>query len=47
MDYVECNFDVKDTSKLNNIVGFGTLLHKFTSTIGDLLYVPALSNNLP
>ena len=42
IDYVEFDIDVKDTSKLNKVIGFGTMLHKFTATNSDLLYVPAL-----
>ena len=32
VDYVKCDIDVKDISKLNKVVGFGTTLHNFTAT---------------
>ena len=39
IDYVECDIDVKDITKLNKVIGFGTALQKFSATNGDLLYV--------
>ena len=47
MDYVECDIDVKDISKLNKVIRFDTTSNKFTTTNGDLLCVPALSCHLP
>ena len=47
IDYVECDIDVKDISKLNKVIGFRTILHKFTATNSDLLHFPALSYHLP
>ena len=47
INYVECDIDVKDISKLNKVICLGTALHKFTATNGDLLYFPVLSYHLP
>ena len=47
IDYVEYDIDVKDISKLNKVVGFGTTLHTFLGTNDDLLYIPALFYHLP
>ena len=48
IDYVDCDIDVKDISKTNEVIGIGTRLHKFTATNGDLLYdVAAFSYHLP
>ena len=47
IDYVELIIDVKDIFKFNKVVGFGTTLHKFTATNGDLLCAPAVSYHLP
>ena len=46
-DYEEFDIDVKDISKLNKVIGFGTKLHKFNATNCDLLYVPVLFYHLP
>ena len=35
IDYVECDVDVKDVSNLNKVIGFGTTLHKLTTTNRD------------
>ena len=37
IDYVECNINVKNISKLDKIIGFGTTLHKFIAMNNDLL----------
>ena len=47
MDCLESDIDVKDMSKINKVIGFGTTLHKFTATNCDLLYVPDLFHHLP
>ena len=47
IDYVKCGINIKDISKLNKVVGFGTTLDKFTAANGELLYVTALSYHLP
>ena len=47
IDYVECDIDFKDISKLNKVNGFGTTLQNHTATNNDLLYIPAFSYHLP
>ena len=39
-DFVEFDIDIKDISKLNKGIGFGSKLHKFTTTNGYLLCAP-------
>ena len=47
IDYVKCDNDGKDISKLNKVIGFGTILHKLLATNCNLLYVSALSYHIP
>ena len=47
IDYMECDIDAKDISKLNEVIGIGTTLHKFSAINGDLLGNHACSYHLP
>ena len=35
IDYVECEIDVRDITKVNKVVGIGTTLHKFVDNNGN------------
>ena len=43
IDYMEHDSNVKDSSKFNKIIGFGTTYHKFPAMNGGLLFVPVLT----
>ena len=47
IDYVECNIEVKDISKINIVIGIGTTLHHFTTASGESIWLPCLSYHLP
>ena len=47
IDYVECEIDVCDITKVNNVVGIGTTLHKFLDTSDNDVYLLCVSYHLP
>jgi hypothetical protein len=47
IDYVECEIDVPDITKVNKVVGIGTTLHKFVDNNGNHVYLPCVSYHLP
>ena len=47
IDYVECEIDVCDITKVNKVVGIGTTLHKFVDNNGNHVYLPCVSYHLP
>ena len=46
IDYVECEIDVRDISKVNKVIGIGTTLHKFVDNNGNNVYLPCVSYHL-
>ena len=47
IDYVECEIDIWDITKVNKVVGIGTTLHRFVDTKGNVVYLPCVSYHLP
>jgi hypothetical protein len=47
IDYVEDDFEVRDVTKANKVVGIGTTLHKFVDDNGKDVYLPCMSYHLP
>ena len=47
IDYVECEIDVRDVTKVNKVVGIGTTIHKFVDCDGTDVYLPCVSYHLP
>ena len=47
IDYVECEIDFRDITKVNKVVGIGTTLHRFVDTEGNAVYLPCVSYHLP
>ena len=47
IDYVECDIDVHDVTKVNKVIGIGTTLHKFVDVAGNNVYLPCVSYHLP
>ena len=47
IDYVECDIDVRDVTKVNKVIGIGTTLHKFVDGAGNDVYLPCVSYHLP
>jgi hypothetical protein len=47
IDYVKCEIDVRDITKVNKVVGIGTTLHKFVDNNGNHVYLPCVSYHLP
>jgi hypothetical protein len=47
IDYVECDIDVRDVTKVNKVIGVGTTLHKFVDVAGNNVYLPCVSYHLP
>ena len=47
IDYVECEIDVHDVTKVNKVIGIGTTLHKFVDATGSNIYLPCVSYHLP
>jgi hypothetical protein len=43
---VACTIPVWDVTKVNNVIGIGTTLHKFTDTRGFSVYLPCVSYHL-
>ena len=47
INYVECNIDVCDVTKVNKVIGIGTTLHKFVYGVGKKVYLLCVSYHLP
>ncbi len=47
IDYVEVDFEVRDVTKANKVVGNGTTLHKFVDDNGKDVYLMCVSYHLP
>jgi hypothetical protein len=47
IDYQPCSLPVKDISKMNYVIGVGTVMYKFQAENGDVLYVPGIAYHLP
>jgi len=47
IDYVKCEIDVRDITKVNKVVGIGTTLHRFVDTKGNVVYLSCVSYHLP
>ena len=47
IDYVECDIDVRDVTKVNKVIGIGTTVHKFVDGAGNDIYLPCVSYHLP
>ncbi len=47
IDYVECDIDVRDVTKVNKVIGVGITLHKFVDIAGNNVYLPCVSYHLP
>ncbi len=45
--YVEWDIPVRDVTKVNQVVGIGTTIHKFTDVNGNPVYLPCVSYHLP
>jgi hypothetical protein len=46
IDYVEVDFEVRDVTKANKVVGMGTTLHRFIDDNGKDVYLPCVSYHL-
>jgi hypothetical protein len=46
IDYVVCTIPVRDVTKVNNVIGIGTTLHKVTDTKELPVYLPVVSYHL-
>ncbi len=47
IDYVACTIPVRDITKVNNMIGIWTRLHKLTDTKELPVYLPCVSYHLP
>jgi hypothetical protein len=47
IDYVDCDIEVHDVTKVNKVIGIGTTLHKFVDAAGKDIYLPCVSYHLP
>jgi hypothetical protein len=47
IDYVECEIDVRDVTKVNKVIGIETTLHKFVYAKGRDIYLPCVSYHPP
>ena len=47
IDYIKCEIDVREITKVNKGVGIGTTLHRFVDTKGNAVYLPCVSYHLP
>ena len=47
IDYVKCESDVWDITKVNKVIGIGTTLHRFVYTNGNDVHLPCVSYRLP
>ncbi len=46
IEYVECEIDVCNITKVNKVVGIGTTLHKFVDNNSNHVYLPCVSYHL-
>ena len=46
IDYVECDIEVCDVTKVDKVIGIGTTLHKFVDAAGKDVYLPCVSYHL-
>jgi hypothetical protein len=46
INYVKCEIDVCDITKVNKVVGIGTRLHKLVDKYGNHVYLPCVSYHL-
>ena len=46
IDYIECEIDVQDITKVNKVISIGTALHSFVDTNGNDVYLPCVSYHL-
>ncbi len=46
-DYVKCSIPVQDISKINEVIGIGSIIHKFVKTKGPFVYLPQVACYLP
>jgi hypothetical protein len=47
IDYVECDIDVRDVTKVNKVIGVGITLHKFVNIAGNYVYLQCVSYHFP
>ena len=47
VDYVEDNIPVRDVTKMNYVVGIGTLDYKFQNDKGEDVFLPCIAYHLP
>jgi hypothetical protein len=47
IDYVKCEINVCDITKVSKVVGIGTTLHKFVDNNSNHVYLPCVSYRLP
>ena len=47
IDYVEVDFEIRDVTKVNKVVGIGTTLHRFVDDRGRVVYLPMVAYHLP
>ena len=45
--YQQCDIPVKDVSKINRVIGIGTVMYKFCATNGDEIFLPGVAFHLP
>jgi hypothetical protein len=43
INYVECDIDICDVTKVNKFIGIGTNLHKFVDVAENNVYLPCVS----
>ena len=46
-DYVEVNSPVRDVTKMNYVIGFGTVIYKFKNDKGEDVFLPCIAYHLP
>ncbi len=46
-NYVKCSIPVCDISKVNEVIGIGTTIHKFVNTKGQFVYLPQVAYHFP
>jgi len=45
--YVKCDIPVNDISKVNRVIGIGTVMYKFRATTGEDVFLPGVAFHLP
>jgi hypothetical protein len=45
--YHPCDIPFKDIFKVNQLIGVGTVMHKFQATNGKDIFLPGVSSHLP